>query len=59
MNKRMTSVFEKSIAPNFPSHDIDATQESSTANGHPNSQPIYGMSMTSHTRQLMTPRMSR
>jgi hypothetical protein len=32
--KRMTRVFEKFVAPNFPSHDIDATQDSLATNGH-------------------------
>jgi hypothetical protein len=31
---KMTHIFKKSVAPNFPSHDINATQESSTANEH-------------------------
>jgi hypothetical protein len=51
----MARVFKKSVAPSFPSHDIDATQESSTANGHSQSQPIYGISMTSHTRETHAP----
>jgi hypothetical protein len=32
--KRMTHVFEKFVAPNFPSHNIDATQDSSATNRH-------------------------
>jgi hypothetical protein len=53
--KRMTHIFEKSLIPNFPSHDIDTTQDSSAANQHPQSQPLFGMPMNFYTEQPQSP----
>ena len=51
-------MFNKSIVTNFPSHDVESkenTQDSSTANGHAESQLLYEMSMNSYTGQPNPP----
>jgi hypothetical protein len=53
--KRMTHIFEISVAPNGTSHDIDATQDSSPANGHSQPPPINGMLMNSYSGQPQPP----
>lgn len=50
--KKLTRIlFEKSIVPSFPSHEVAveaASLDASTTNGSPQSQLLYGMSINSY-----------
>jgi hypothetical protein len=50
--KKLTRIlFEKSIVPSFPSHEVaieTTSLDASTTNGSPQSQPLYGMLINSY-----------
>jgi hypothetical protein len=56
--KRLGCAFDKFVVTNFPLHDVETkenTQNSSVANGHAQTHPLYEMSMNSYTRQPNPP----
>jgi hypothetical protein len=51
--KRLVRAFDKSTVPNFLSHEVESgenTRDSSAADCHDESQPIYGMSTDTRHR---------
>jgi hypothetical protein len=56
--KRLACAFDKSIVANFPSHKVETgenTCNSSVADWHDQSQPIYGMPIDTYPRQPQPP----
>jgi hypothetical protein len=56
--KSLARAFDKSVVANFPSHEIQTkknTHDSSTANWHDQSQPLYGISMNTSPEQPQPP----
>jgi hypothetical protein len=52
--KRLVCAFEKSKIANFPSHELELAEnmrDSSTIGCHDQSQPVYGMSIDTYSRQ--------
>lgn len=56
--RKLARVFDKPAITNFPSHDVETKenpQDPSGANGHAQSQPLYGMSINSYTSRQPHP----
>jgi hypothetical protein len=56
--KRLVRVFDKSTVANFPSHEVESgenTRDSSVADCHDQSQPLYGMPMDTYPEQQQPP----
>jgi hypothetical protein len=52
--KRLAHTFDKSVVANFPSHEVELgenTCDSSAADWHGQSQPLYGMPMDTYPGQ--------
>jgi hypothetical protein len=53
--KRLVCAFDKSTVASFPSHEVEwgggNTRDSSVADCHDQSQPLYGMSMDTYPGQ--------
>jgi hypothetical protein len=55
---RLARAFDKPSITSFPSHDAQTKedpQDPSTANGHAQSQPLYGMLMNTYNGQPHPP----
>jgi hypothetical protein len=52
--KRLARAFDKSDVASFPSHEVETkenTCDSSTANRHDQSQPLYGIPINTSPKQ--------
>lgn len=52
--KRLARAFDKSTIPNFPTHEVESKEkmhDSSAANCHDQSYPLYEISMNTYSKQ--------
>lgn len=55
--KRLARAFDKCTIPNFPMHEVESKEkmhDSSVANCHDQSYPLYEMSMNPYSKQQQT-----